>query len=145
MMKRTMHSAASMVFALALSAGPLQAANVNDSVTGLPLYPIAGSPDTTLKFALCHSKVKANVYALLDGTDAAALTWLAAHLSGFRHTHGVHDERRQDFFMKADGTLAVTATANPDGVRLYGLSYMRFNPPVTAADQVRLGKLMTSC
>jgi hypothetical protein len=134
-----------MVFALALCGGPLQAANMSDSVTGLPLYPTAGSPDSTQKFSLCQSQVKADMYDLLSGSDAAALTWLAAHLPGFTHTHGMGMGRRQDFFMKTDGTVAVGATSNPDGVGLYGLSYMRFAPPVTPAAQVRLGKLMTSC
>jgi hypothetical protein len=138
-------SAAIMVLALALPAGPLLAANVADSVTGLPLYPSAGSPDSTQNFSLCHSQVKANDYDLLSGTDAAALTWLTAHLPGFTHTHGIGHGARQDFFMKTDGTLAVDATASRHGAGLYGLSYMRFTPAVAPADQVRLGNLMTTC
>ena len=144
-MKHVMLSAAIMGLALMLSAGPLGATDATDSITGLPLYPTAGSPDNTLNFPLCRSKVKAHMYDLLSGSDTAALTWLTAHLPGFTHTHGMGQGRRQDFFMKTDGTVAVTATARVDGVGLYGLSYMRFTPPVTPADQVKLGKLMSSC
>ena len=131
--------------ALVLASSCVGATAETDSVTGLPLYPLAGTPDSTMNATICRSKTRINNYDILPGTDAAALAWFASNLHGFTHTHGIAQGSRQDLFIKKDGTVVVVATATDDGIHLYGVSYTRFTPPLNASQQIQYGKLSTSC
>ena len=123
---------------------PLHAAAAVDSVSGPPLYPAAGTPDNTLSYPMCNSNAKTNQYSLLSGTDAAAVAWFASHLTNFTHSHGMRTGARQDYFIKNDGTAAAMLTANNDGIHLFGISYVRFTPPLNSAWQKKLAVFMTT-
>lgn len=87
-----------------------------DSLTQLPLpaaegaLQIVGAP-MDLSEPVCKSTAQMNFYTVRGKVDAA-LSWYATHLGGFKHVHGYND-RSQDTFYNADGTLIVAITGKP--------------------------------
>lgn len=104
-----------------------------DPLTGLPLYPGAGSDPTKMPDArICKSAMKGNFYIVNGSKVDATVAWYASHLQGFHKHHSYVDGRTQDTFFNADGTLEVTVTGSPggpsDNMDAYAISYGRFEP-----------------
>jgi hypothetical protein len=130
----TMKRASIAVFGLCVVlSGAGRAAPTVDPLTGLPLYPGAGSGPIHMPDAhICKSAMKGNFYVVNGAKVDVTVAWYATHLQGFHKRHSYVDGRTQDTFFSADGTLEVTVTGSPggpsDNADAYGISYGRFEP-----------------
>lgn len=106
------------LLAIVLGVGSRADGVATDLLTKLPL-PAAGAPlqlyerPDTMEAPVCNSKSTMNFYSARSGTVSAAVAWYAAHLSGFKHVHGIGSGRSQDTFYNAAGTLIIGITAKP--------------------------------
>jgi hypothetical protein len=104
--------------------------------SGAPLL-LGDSPDRYDDVQVCKSKGAMMFYPARRGTVSAAVAWYAAHLRGFRHTHGIDVGRSQDTFYNATGTLTVSITGEPrqegHDANVYSVIYLTIQPGVSAA------------
>jgi hypothetical protein len=74
-------------------------------------------------------------YTARSGMVSAAVSWYAAHLSGFKHVHGMGSGRSQDTFYNAGGTLIVSITGEPGAegqdTKVQAVIYGTIQPGVT--------------
>jgi hypothetical protein len=142
----------SLLFGFALLGLTLSAPAGNKTLTIDPLtgLPIVSSPDrlhlgnepTVLPVTkICKSDAKMNFYSPNDIKVNATVAWYAAQLTGFKKTHGSHDNRSQDTFYKPDGTMIVSITGErgtdvQDG-DVHGIVYGKFEPAL--AEKTILG------
>jgi hypothetical protein len=113
-----------------------------DPLTNLPVYPATdsrlhlGNDPTRLPDGhLCKSTMQMDFYAVFDSKVDATVAWYAAHLNGFKKTHAYVNNRSQDTFYNADGTLVVSITGEPgksdENTETHGLVYARFHPAIS--------------
>lgn len=115
----------------------------NDALTGLPLYPGLSNPDDLPRVQICASKMEGNLYTPVNDKKNVVIQWYASQLKGFRRYHGIGNDRTQDTFFNAAGTLGVTITGTaihinvpgvtPDSTDVFGVSYARFTPGLPPA------------
>jgi hypothetical protein len=139
-MKKIFGCAMIFGFALAISANSAPTAKT-DPLTGLPLYPATsnvvdpGNPTKLPEASICKSKMQTNFYSVYDAKVDATLAWCAAHLHGFRQTHGYASGRSQDAFYNADGTILISVTGSRgkegENTATYSISYHKFTPGVS--------------
>lgn len=132
--------AGSTLFLLTGSA-PGQQQPPTDRLTGLPLYPgtrpAVGTADPMELpgWSVCKSNAKGNFYLVFNSKVDATVAWYAAHLPGFKRTHGYAANRSQDTFYKSDGSVlvGVTGTQGKDGENTdaYSVVYIRLQPPAS--------------
>ncbi|HEY2683126.1 MAG TPA: hypothetical protein VGI93_06440 [Steroidobacteraceae bacterium] len=129
------------LLAISLAICAVGAEGAADSLTKLPL-PMAGAPlalfDNPNRLdavPVCKSSSTMNFYSARSGTVSAAVSWYAAHLSGFKHVHGMGSGRSQDTFYNAGGTLIVSITGEPSAegqdTKVYSVIYGTIQPGVT--------------
>ena len=126
-----------------------------DSLTGLPLYPGThsqfdrGDPMQIPDTHVCRSTMKANFYSVYDSKVDATLAWYAAHLPGFKKTHGYAMQRSQDTFYKADGSVIVSVTGSQgsdgENTAAYSIVYGRFQPPLAEKTIVGMNEQKVVC
>jgi hypothetical protein len=127
--------------AISLAIQALSAEDAADSLTKLPL-PMAGAPlvlfDNPNRLdavPVCKSSSTMNFYTARSGMVSAAVSWYAAHLSGFKHVHGMGSGRSQDTFYNAGGTLIVSITGEPGAegqdTKVQAVIYGTIQPGVT--------------
>jgi hypothetical protein len=110
----------------------------NDSVTGLPVYPGAGSPEPLPKATFCGKQMDGSFYIVLNRKGEKVklvAAWYARHLTAFHAYHANTDGRTQDTFFNKDGTKEVTITSNRgNGDEVFSVSYGKFRPGLSAAE-----------
>ncbi len=115
----------------------------NDALTGLPLYPGLSDPDSLPKVQICSSKVEAVMYTPVPDKKNDVIQWYTGQLKGFRRYHGIGNDRTQDTFFNAAGTLGVTITGTAmhlnlpgvtsDSTDVFAVTYARLTPGLPPA------------
>ncbi|HEX3820223.1 MAG TPA: hypothetical protein VHW45_07825 [Candidatus Sulfotelmatobacter sp.] len=127
---------------LTLSANGSPKTLTADPLTNLPLYPatdsrlhLGNAPTRLPDSHMCKSTMQTDFYAVFDSKVDATVAWYAAHLNGFKKTHAYANNRSQDTFYNADGSLIVSITGNPgkpdENTDTHGLVYARFQPGIS--------------
>ena len=137
-MNHTLSVAAAATLAL-FSAVASAASLTKDPLTGLPLDPTTDSrlhlgnePTKIPGTVICGSKMASDQYPIFDEKFDATVAWYAAHLQGFKHTHGNAGNRARDAFYSADGKTVVFVTGEPEvpgkSANTHGVLYVNFQP-----------------
>jgi hypothetical protein len=127
-----------------------------DPLTNLPLYPATdshlhlGNEPTQLPASkVCRSNMEADFYSVFDSKVDATLAWYAAHLSGFKKTHGYAAKRSQDTFYNNDGTIIVSITGSVgnegDNTDTYSVVYAKFAPGLSERSIVAMNQQKVVC
>jgi hypothetical protein len=110
-----------------------------DPLTGLPLYPATDSrlhlgnePTRLPESSVCRSKMQADFCSVYDSKVDATLAWYDTHLHGFKKTHAYANNRLQNTFYNAEGTLLVSVTGSVEkageNTDTYSVVYSRLQP-----------------
>jgi hypothetical protein len=141
-MKLAMLAPITFGLSLTLSANGSPKTLTADPLTNLPLYPatdsrlhLGNAPTRLPDSHMCKSTMQTDFYVVFDSKVAATVAWYAAHLTGFKKTHAYANNRSQDTFYNADGTLLVSITGQPgkpdENTDTHGLVYAQFQPGIS--------------
>jgi hypothetical protein len=108
----------------------------NDALTGLPLYPGAGTSNPKPDYKLCQSTHVGVAYNPANAKMDAVMPWYTKQLAGYKRYH-LDDTTHasSDTFFSPDGKLEVTLTGSKtDPNAVFAISYGRFTPALSAVE-----------